>query len=510
MDALELLRHRLRGTRARSLTEAGHSAPSSGQLWSLLNAALSNSGIPQFDASVVRAFYGLSGYPADLTSSSSIGLVGDIGQSGSATPMSRSSLSARRKLAKELTISSLPQEFQRDFETNAEPDPMMDRELHRMFAKFRLDEDDVSKVLGAAMYSAFDWVDEARSAAALQSALAAWGHKNDTSIGITKSRVSYRQEHRNAAKAVMSICLWRIVSDNELLETCRTGTPAAVWLALPDLASELPLVAELASGARVDRDMDPVDLLKLVGDVHHQRDSSGRLAALATDMFRSGRARDLLGADEGPTIWMLGYGLGGSGSWAVVELARWYACERPLDWRTISLLSWSAHVASLHLHDSLAWQMTTLAKRWAEDIHGDDGRRFQLKMFNIELIRAGCRVREADRLAAHAPVRAAESLQRANQCLSLARDALVIANPDGTDAEVSLPLGLRRIEILVVAADLRELGRPVEGLNNERRRARRLLDQAWVTFEERAGVDEGNDAMYEQRLRRLEEHLSSG
>ena len=325
MDAFELLRHRLRGTRARSSDTAPNGTPSCGELWSELSVALSTSGLPQLDASIVRAFYGLSGYPADLGSVSSLGLVGDVGRRGAIRPMSRSSLTARRKLARELTVTNLPPGLKRDFAPTVEPDPMTDKKLLAVFNDLALSEGDVAKLLAAALTSASDWVDEARSAEALQAALIAWGRRHEITMGRTDSTVSYRQEHRNTANAVMSICLWRMMSDSDLLDTCMSGTPTAVWQALPDLGTGLPLVAELQEGDRVDSAMSAADLLKLVDDVHHQRDESGKSAALAIEMFRSGRARDLLGTDEGSTIWMLGYGLGGSGSWAIVELARWYA-----------------------------------------------------------------------------------------------------------------------------------------------------------------------------------------
>ena len=409
------------------------------------------------DSSLLQAFYGLSGYPADLVGLAGSALVGGVATGGSTKAASRSAIAARRKLARELALENVDEPWKQDFAPRVETDPLATPALRQRLEN--LDDFAVARVVEAGLAAAFDWTDEASSADALHAALIAWGRLHNVDVGVSESEAPYRQEHRNSANAVMSICLWQIVSHDELLQGVLNGSHIAAWLQLPDVSPSLPLTTGLSDGSVVDLSMNAAELIRLVDDVHHLRDPSSGRAAIAVEMFRTGRAEALLGAEEGAVIWMLGYGLGASDSWQIVELARWYARERERDWRTISLISWSAHVASMHLHDSLAWRLTSLAQRWALDLVDHDQQRLALMTFNSELIRSGCRVREADRLCELEPAQASRRLNEAKHHLGLARDALLNATNNEADVEVSLPLGLRRIEVVLVSAVLHEFSR---------------------------------------------------
>ena len=463
---------------------------------------------------VLSEFFGLESYPADLSGGSS-SLVGAVPtrRPGVVGVASRSSVAALIDEAVEMVAGVYsPEAAGADVALVPELDPI-DRWwlVEPPAAGRRLDSGERARLLESGFVGAFDLVDRAGAARSINDALWRWGHRHLAPDFGARVEGGVRFEHRHAAFAALAVSLWELTSDGEVLDRVLDSSGVVGWVGPAPVAH----AARAAEHPRRDEVLSEVtgdELVVLCGEVFERRDG-GRAADLVTDVVVSGRHRELLDADAATTVvWALGRGLASVGAWRVVELARWYWLGEPLDLTAVSLVAWSAHVASLHLHDGLAWRLCALADRSGRELHGAGSasdRQLQLVRFQVDLIRSGCRMREGDRFEqADRFDRAGAALRQSVQLVESAQQAWNESREGRVDPTAGLALMLRRMEILFLAGRLRHRGHPVDGISGEFTKVRALSAEVRRILDEFGDDEDDDDRIIGERLDLLDAALA--
>jgi len=450
---------------------------------------------------VFRAYYGLSGFPLELVGADPSALVGGL-VDGRGRRLSRTVVSQRLKDCRIEVVAQLPSDLRGDLSPTAEQDPAHSAALDARTREIGLSDYEVVKLRQVALLAALDWTHQAPARTQIHSALLRWAHQNNLEVSVAESVPVIEQEHRNAANAALSVALWRILSDGDLLDRCLGASESMVWLELPLLDHDVPRPLESDHDHMVVDDPDTNQLMWLAFEVNKQRDPDGSKANVAIDALISGRINvELSLSKQMSLVNMLGGGVAAADSWRIIELARWHVQHHGVTWVGINLVVWSAHVASRHDHDALAWRLTVLAERWANELAGEDPEAAQVKLSFVELIRAGCRIREAEQLV-ETPAKAGARVVEARSHLERARHAMNLGAPDGTD-RARIPLVLRHLEILVVAARLDSDGHSLEGFPSGPKAIsglERSIQQAHELVAGIAGDSERHDSIFAARL----------
>lgn len=515
---LDALRYLWRGTRWRTgqerivpadiagyLIEADGTQRSIGEFGSELGRVAQESELDDTELLVLTEFFGLNGFPAGLSTGRDA-LVGMVAMPSSPKPAGRSTVAKLldRAVAK-FAMTLAPRPFPRDVILRPEPDPATRRWVLAPPALGRqLRASELADLLEAALYAAFDLIERSEMFGQVNAALHEWGQKH---LGLNQPIgpiPKLRPEHRHAANAVLAVTLWEIAHSKPQVNRALAGEPILGWVGVPRISTGGRLAIHPKYGPMMSG-LDADELVLLTGEVMEGRDSTGRAADLVMDEVLAGRHRQLFDADTRNTVLRaLGRGLAAAGSWRTIELARWYGEYEPLSLTTVSLVAWSAHVASLHRHDTLAWRLTSLAERLAGVLHKQgqaSPRHLAQVTYQVELIRSGCRVREADRWRGAENVRqATRGVIEATQRLQLTQTAAGQLGQHGHLSR-SITIQLRLIEILLVTARLRDSGHPVDGFENERSNALRLareIDRRLSSSP--ADIDDDDFAILRRRL----------
>ncbi len=461
---------------------------------------------PSPDVEVVAAeYFGLSGFPLDLTGERGLVVrLATAAGSQSVRHVSRSKASALVAETADCLEEQLverpgqPQQLQPEAEPSNRPwvltPPAMDRALT---------QPETVQLLSAASECACDLVCRSDWAPHLFEAIYRWSERYaDQRRPDGVLRVEIRQEHRNAANAMLALSLWEIVHSKEQIDAVLAGGPVLGWFGLlPEGTGGR--YAEHSKWGPMSSALDANEFVLLADDVLERRDEDGRTIDLLMDLLRAGRHRELLSAHDRETVlWALGYGLAAQGSWRVVEFARWYAVHEPRSLTTVSLLSWAAHVASLHYHDGMAWRLCGSAERVLSSLRDVPEDKLSGLRWQISLVRSGCRVREADALAAGAQF--PRAITALSESVLQLRAAETASQHFSASASLSKRVtnDLRRAEILLVAARLRNAGRPLAGFSDELRQATRIVQTAAAIVSQAAEseFDDGDRAIFEARV----------
>lgn len=517
-----LLRSLLRGTRRARLEpdhriaslffdEAGDQR-SAAEVAAVLRRALTELPPSRGMQVVAGEYFGLSGFPLDLTGER--GLVVRL----AATTGSRRDRHVSRSKASALVAETADRLEEQLLERPGHPQQLQPEEepsgqlwvLAPPAIGRALTQSETARLLAAASECACDLVCRADWAPELFEAIYRWSERHTGQQRPDGAhRVEIRQEHRNAANAMLALSLWEIVHSKEQLDVVLADGPALGWFGLlPEGTGGR--YAEHSKWGPMSSALDANEFVLLADDVLERRDEDGRSIDLLMDLLRAGRHQDLLSVDARETVlWALGYGLAAQGSWRVVEFARWYAVHEPRSLTTASLLSWAAHVASLHHHDGMAWRLCGSAERVLSSLSDVPEGKLSGLRWQISLVRSGCRVREADALAA------GKQLSNATTALSESVLQLRMAETASQHFNASTSLSkrvtndLRRAEILLVAARLRSAGRPLAGLSDELRQATQIVQtaEAIVSRAADAEFDDGDRAIFEARVDALKAAL---
>ena len=523
-----VVRYLCRGTRWRSskrreipLTIAGHISDgetqfSIAQIQSKLVDSISRVGLSGSEHLAVSEYYGLLQYPLNLSSGDSL-LVGSLA-TASGKVAGRSSVAALLKSASAKLDEVLnPKPLSSSWMLVPEVDPL-ERDWLEVLPPRSLSSVERSRLLSAALVGAQDFVYRADNAEFIRAGLQEWAVKHHVPFSeLARSLgggVSPRFEHRRAAFAALAVSLWEILHDGAALDRATSARSSGlVLVSAPVLSGR---VAEQSKhGVVSSGGMDGDELVLLAGDVFEGKALDERTASAVLDEFYARRHEALLSEDNATTlVWAFGRGLAASESWKIVSLARWYSHTYDPDLTTASLLSWAGHVASLHLYDDLAWRLVAVAERTATELAKAgvaSERRMHLIRFQVELVRSGCRLREADRLIE------SDELERAQPILIQAMKHLASAQVGwqsaGTGEDGALvkrhvlegmSLDLRAMEIVFLAARMRRLGSPVSGFDDELPQLQERLTAARGTFDANRRPDDPDDDVLEQRIELLE------
>jgi hypothetical protein len=523
---LDAVRYLWRGSRRRTTTVPattvdyvfdGDGQRSLGEIRSLVHLQIIRAELKSSDLLAASEYFGLCGFPVDLVGSST-SLVGMMPRRLGRGPAGRSTASTILNRAVEKIAATMePRPGPAGLIARPDVDPLQRPEFVQ-----RLPADVVerSSVLSVIHRLACDFVAQSSSAPQIRAALGAWAETNVVSFSAAPilGSAKVRAEHRNAARAALSVAMFEILADENLLAAAADPVRSPlVWadLTVPSVirGAEHPKYGFLSGELTAD------ELVLMAGEVFDRRDPDGKIAAAVLDHLHAGRHRELFDDDVAKTVvWALGRGLASTGSWRVIELARWYSANEGEDLTTVSLLAWSAHVASLHRHDTLTWQYASAAERLLDELHNSTGvapRHRDLVVFQIELIRSGCRLREADRMAESGdPAGAGSLLREAHSRLEQARLAWqaaqtskpsVASDPSPTGG---LALALRMAEIYFVAGRMRQRDQPVDGFDREFSVCRRFIEDARSLLETHRRDGDDDDVVLAERLDLLEAALS--
>jgi hypothetical protein len=485
-----------------------------GELGTSLGLAVSRADLTDYEFFVASEFFGLNGFPPRLVGGDSGALVGGV-----ATPSSRLSPTP----AGRSTVAALIGTAVAKVATVLEPRPGPSRPIHPELDPAssawvlaptclgrKLSAPEYRLLLESCLVASFDIVCRSEMSAEMYVALHRWGTLH---LGINRpmgiESIKLRPERRNAANAAMAVTLWEVThSENQLVRALR-GQPIAGWVGVQRVATGGRILVHPKWGSMTS-DLDEDQMLLLVGEVMEGRDD-GRAADLLFDAVLAGHHHEVFDADTAETVlWSFGRGLAASGSWRAVEFARWYQANEPVSLTTVSLVAWAAHVASLHRHDGLAWRLCAFAERILDALERVTDEHRAGFRWQVELVRSGCRVREADRwLASDFFGPSAKALEEAQLHLRLAVGA---SNRFGREPGYSklITNGLRRTEILIVADRLRRAGRPLRGFRDERIEAHQLVSRMRKLLEQgRAELDGDEIEVLERRLDLISAALSA-
>lgn len=416
-------------------------------------------------------YYGLAGYPSRLAGADSlVGRVATPAAGRRPKPASRTTVANLLKSATEKVeaVVELPPDFV--LPTGPEPDPMT-RDWVRTPPAFggKLHGSELSLLCRAAYESAFDLVCRSEHALQLEEALHRWAEVNAGSGRSTSPRARARlePERRNAAHAMLAIVLWDIVNDEQELAAALRGDVVVAWSGIERTAYGGRVAVHSRKGV-VTSDLNRDEFILLAAEVMNGNDDDGRASDLLLDVVLADRAKELFDAKSANTVlWAIGYGLASVGSWRIVELGRWYHRHHRTSLTTVSLLSWSAHVASLHQNDGLAWRLASACERILGSLKSPPPRQEVGINWQLNMVRSGCRAREAERFQNHERwTDAFKALQEASYYLRRARQASQGAEGDSA---LSKHIGnaLRQAEIMWIAYLLRCRRHPAPGFSNE-------------------------------------------
>lgn len=444
---------------------------------------------------VVSEFFGLWAFPAEIS-----GTRGVVAFSGVSKTIAEEAIeSAMTKLAGHVEPFRLA--VVSDLVLQAEVDPFTTLATNDLFTD--LPDDDQLKVKRAAIRHAFDLTDRASNAGDLQAGVMALAVRHNVQqFSVETGRISVRQEHRNAARAACSIALHELIR-SENLPAISSGKADTLLLAtrrstIPGRQIEHPRYG-LFSAATLDSDL----FILLAGHVFNRDDPNGLYADLAIEVLLSGQAAQLLDRDTFETvIYALVRGLASHSNWRVIDLANWYAASQPLAWNTVLFTSWAGHVASNHQFDQLAWRLTRTAERQIALLpaHSYGESQHKLATYQIELIRSGCCLREADRHVAASKSDAARAAWAAgNDHLHRARTAWTSTTTKSTNGVEGLSLALRRIELLLLGDLMVAAGHDIDTEGAQRTTALRLMGQAQELIDQASSHDQDVE-QYQNRL----------
>jgi hypothetical protein len=321
-----------------------------------------------------------------------------------------------------------------------------------------------------------------------------------------------RQEHRNAANAVLSITLWQIVNDKDQLEQAIASDPIFGFVGLQKFPTGGRVDIHPNYGPMASADLTWDDIVLLVAEVSNGRDVDGRSADLLIDALLAGTWHEQFTPAQLDTlVWILGFGLGAEHDWRLLELTRWYVNHAQLTQSTLSLVGWSAHVASMHGHDNLAWRLTSLherlSDRLATDRVGSDWNPAG-PTYARELVRSGITVRAAERWRAEGnPSQAHRSVHDSIGYLKRAHDAIPLTTDEpARRLNKTITIQLRQVELLIVARRLRADGHPIDGIGNEQATIEGTMDQVRRSLDDpRCSLDEQDLGVFRGRLEDIQD-----
>lgn len=507
---LETIRYLWRGTRWRPSAErvvpgsvAGYVVRPTGEQRSLPEVASAVAAVVnELDLSdqellVLGEYFGLSGYPRRLVGGPDAltGVLAAPSDRLSPRAASRSTVtdvttSAVGKLAEALEVRvAAPHRLQPEREPSLEPWVRSPECLGRP-----LTPAEYSSLLSVAHELAFDLLVEAGVADEVRRALHLWARDRLGVCSPEESPDRLRPEYRNAAHAVLATTLWELTRSRETLDPAVEDDAPTLWpgpLRLPTGGRVAVHPNHGAFGSNLNADQ----LVLLAGEVMEGRDD-GRGVSLILDHLLSAR-EPLHDADTSDTlVYALGRGLAAQNDWQVVELARWYQSVAPDSATLVTLVAWAANVASHHQHDGYAWRLCATAERLAESASPGSS---QGKLWQVELVRSGCRVREAARWSRTSNVtRASSALREAAAHLRRAEASTRPASPTRWATEQ-----LRQIEILLVAHDAFRQGAATLEVRHPLRDARAVADRLASVVERQTGeIDVDDLSMLHERLSR--------
>lgn len=467
---------------------------------------------------IISEYFGLYAFPLDL-SSSTVSLVDYVSSSSGALlemrSASRSTITALRRSGLGKIGSVLRPKPGEPFHLQPEADPFdLSWVTSPPAAKRLLDDVEQARLFAAAHEAALDLVDRAPSANEIRVALNRWALRHLDADALVTEYARFRQEHRNCANAALALSLWEITHDSAQLDIALDGRSTIGWVGGTPRATGGRVVQHPKWGA-MSSDADAVDMVLLAGEVLNDRDDELLAADLLTDLFIAGKHRSQLPADQADTIvHAVGYGLAARSSWRVVELAKWHAASELLTPTTVSLLGWAAHVASEHRYDALAWRLLNLCDRLSEQLVRD-GRINDMQRENSSwlgsMVRSGCRYREATALTNNRKLsRAVSALTSSMSYLDRASviESLIRGGRNSTISK-QLTIDLRQVEILLVAAQLRELGHPLDTVSDELRMAQSVLSSIERKLEAAGDINEVDRPIFEARLETLQIQLDN-
>jgi len=508
----EIAQRLLNGTRRRSTDlctderVSGHVFKPDGpqrsvaEILPVLVEAVSQAELSDTELLVASESLGLAGLPAGLTGGSALpGRVATGGEGRRPKPAARTSITNMLASPRSKIEAAVPSAPGRSLQLHPEPDPATSEwVLSPPALGKRADAATLLAVRRAAYEMSFDLGCRSDKAAGVEAALHDWAALHAGVEVSAAGSVRYGPERRNSAHAVLAICLWDIVHDERKIEAAIRGDPSVSFSGYvpPSVGGR---AARHSRWGAMTSGLGWEEFVFLVDDALEGRDAGGSGATLVVDELASGRHDELVAENSG-LVWSLGFGLAATGSWRVVELARWYVTRSLTDFTAASLLLWSAHVSSEHGHDGLAWRFASGAERVASRAHGHNPNADRLATVrrNVGLVRAGCRVREAERWFASGewPDRASTSLIEGRRFLAAVADGA--SSP--RSSHFQLGVGLRDAEIWLVAARMRHAGYPVGGFSEESVRLGRLVSHLEGQLAAPSGVDERDLGIYRGRL----------
>lgn len=523
---LDALRARWRGTRWRqgekrgvAIPVAGYSAGpagpvSCGELADTLRRAAARADLEDRQLLVLADYFGFYGFPLDLASRSG-GLVGAVGRSSQdALAASRSSVASLLARAVEEVEAALPpRPATGPVLMVPEPDPIDHAWVRRPECAGReLSDREFVRLVDAAGLAAVGLVSRAGSVDRIESAIRSWSARHGTA-GASSSEAAplVRFEHRRSAFAALSVALWEITHDVQLLGQCVEGGRlwVANWVGLESPPVRAGRVAVHPRWGASGLDLDAQELVLLAGEIFERR-ADDRTVALVLDVLRSGRHRELLSSSEANTVvWAVARGLAAERSWRSIELARWFALDQPTSEETVALVAWAAHVASHHKFDTHAWRLADLAEQLMSQLH-TAGRtseeQFAYQVYLVALVRSGCRVRDAERtLGCGRQVKVLELLSDAIRCLQRARQGWLDAG--GSDQHLPAAVVFRQIEVLLLAFDMRRAGHPAPGITGELQRASGALEYLRCRIAQ-VDTDDADSTLLERQLASTEQAIA--